>query len=447
VLSALVLAPLVWAVPSAALAAVPHSPGSNAEHPSPGRAGVPNARRRATGITGLTPVFKCEKPGTSHTVKVTVDLSGVKETGTYSTKHKTDFSLTVKGTPKFTLKLGFAGDVTCTGAVYYTAPLADTPFLLKIGPKLTFSAEGEVDASFTWSPYFDLGLKFAGGHLTHSLTVKNGGGMNFTGSGTASLWLALDATVETPKKVAGVEVTVGPQVSATITADSGSHSICWSGSLTGDIELQGWLHVFRFVEVKLDTKETQIGKAQKLTGGCTTTAPTIVFDGSPGTGAPPATLGPYTMQPFAADPTAEGTLESEVTGPTGPISFDSQLQHDLVGSDWETWSNGYTGDVYENDTALPDGDFEVTVTLPPGTGAFYAYAEPDEFEDFDMSATAQDGTTSGPLTVYGEAGAQYFGFYATCGHTLQTVTFTDSGGDQAMAVGEFGIAPECRSGG
>jgi hypothetical protein len=149
------------------------------------------------------------------------------------------------------------------------------------------------------------------------------------------------------------------------------------------------------------------------------------------------------MESFGTDPSDEGTDESQVDGPTGPITFDTSLQHDLVGSTWQTWSNGYGGDVYEDDNTLYDGSYEVTITLPPNTGAFYAYAEPDEFEDFNMSATAQDGTTSGQTAVYGESGAQFFGFYASCGHTITTVTFTDGAGDQAMAIGEFGIAPAC----
>jgi hypothetical protein len=170
--------------------------------------------------------------------------------------------------------------------------------------------------------------------------------------------------------------------------------------------------------------------------------PAITFDGAPGTGAPPATLGPYTMQPFAADTSDEGTDETAVGGPTGAITFDSPLQHDYVGDLWQTWSNDYAGDVYEDDyNTEPDGTYEITVTLPPGTGAFYAYAEPDIFEDFDLSATAQDGTTSGATNVFGNSGAQYFGFYASCGNTLDTVTFTDSPLDGALAIGEFGIAP------
>jgi hypothetical protein len=172
--------------------------------------------------------------------------------------------------------------------------------------------------------------------------------------------------------------------------------------------------------------------------------PKSTFDGSPGTGPPPSTMGPYTMQSFGTDATPEGEDVSGVDGPTGEITFDNPLQHDLAGDDWQTWSNGYSGDVYEDDTADDDtSDYEVTITLPPKTGAFYLYAEPGDFEDFDMSATADDGTTSGDTTVYGQAGAQYFGFYAPCGQSLSSVEVTDTAGDIAMAVGEFGIAPTC----
>lgn len=180
-------------------------------------------------------------------------------------------------------------------------------------------------------------------------------------------------------------------------------------------------------------------------GGPHPTGPVTFFDGSAGTGSPPSTLGPYVMQPFPSDETDEGTLESQLDGPTGPITFDQPLDHEFVGSGWKTWSNGYASDAYADDNQLSDGSYAVTITLPPNTGAFYVYAEPNEFEDFDMSATAADGTTSGDTTVFGDSGAQYFGFYASCGHTLSSVTVRDTGGDTAMAIGEFGIAPACSS--
>ena len=160
----------------------------------------------------------------------------------------------------------------------------------------------------------------------------------------------------------------------------------------------------------------------------------IVFNGSPGTGSPPATLGGYPMTAFGADSRPLNTDVTTVTSPIeGNVAFNPALEHEQVGNGWATWSNGYTGDVYFA------GGSSVALTLPAGTTAFYLYAEPNEFESFDVSATAQDGTTSGPVSVYGDAGAQYFGFYGTSGDTIETITVSNAD-PQGFAVGEFGIS-------
>jgi hypothetical protein len=159
----------------------------------------------------------------------------------------------------------------------------------------------------------------------------------------------------------------------------------------------------------------------------------IVFDGSAGTGAPPATLGGNSMTQFGLDPQALGsTVVSGVTDPAGTIGFAPGLSHTRVGQDWATWSNGYTGDVYYT------GGNQITLTLPAGTKAFSFYAEPNQFAAFSVEATAQDGTTSGPIAVQGEAGAQNFGFYATGSQTLSSITVTTAD-PTGFAVGEFGI--------
>jgi hypothetical protein len=393
-------------------------------------------REGLAGIGPFEPSFKCEKPGHSHAVKVVVDLSDVHIDPQYNRQHPTDLKLDISGRPTFTLSVDFKGNVECTAETTVTVPLGETGLELKIGPKLTFTADGEVDAGFTWQPTIDFGFtlnRHGFTNVVHSL--KNGGGIDFTGKGTASLSLGVDATVQTDGGVAGIEGFLGPVLTATVTADSATGTTCWSGTLSGEADFKAFVDVFHFLQAKVEY-DKEFGD-RKLAGGCTA----IVFDGSPGTKAPPATLGPYTMKTFPPDPTPEGTAESQISGPTGIVKFDSTLTHDLVGSDWRTWSNGYTSDVYANLTSLPDGSFEITVTLPRGTGAFYAYAEPNTFKDFDMSASAKDGPGSGPVTVFGKAGAKYFGFYATCGHTVSSVTLTDSGGDSAMAIGEFGIAP------
>ena len=393
-------------------------------------------RFRPAGLGSFEPSFDCEKPGTSDSVNVEVDLSDLHLSHTYDKNHPTQLKLDISGTPRFSLVFNFKGDVECTAEALATIPLGESGLELEIGPKFTFTASGEVNADFTWAPTIDFGFTLDSHGFTNVVhTLSNGGGIDFTGKGKASLLFGLDTTVQTVGGLAGIEGVIGPELTATVTTDSETGATCWSANLHGEADLSAFVKVFHFLQAKVEY-DKEFGDRQ-LAGNCTS----IVFDGSPGTVAPPATLGPYTMQAFGTDPTAEGTIESQVTGPTGTIDFDSPLQHDLVGDYWATWSNGYAGDVYEDDSELPDGDFEITVTLPADTGAFYAYAEPNLFEDFDMSASAQDGPSSGNITVAGDSGAQYFGFYATCGHSIKSVTYTDSGGDTAMAIGEFGIAP------
>lgn len=180
------------------------------------------------------------------------------------------------------------------------------------------------------------------------------------------------------------------------------------------------------------TTNSSSGQTVSATINCTGSS-CIAFNGSPGTDPPPATLGPYTMTPFGADTAADGAIVTGVNDPAGNITFSPALTHTLVGTGWATWSHGYTGDVYFVTPSQP-----ITITMPAGTKAFYTYAEPDTRSPFNVEATAQDGTTSGPVEVNGDFGAKYFGFYGTGDAEIQTVTVstTDTAG---LAVGEFGI--------
>jgi hypothetical protein len=186
---------------------------------------------------------------------------------------------------------------------------------------------------------------------------------------------------------------------------------------------------------------TESGSTVSTTFTCAGTSCTegeIVFDGSPGTAAPPATLGPYTMTPFGLDAQTIGANVTGVSGPAGTIGFSPVLNHDRIGQGWATWSHGYTGDVYDTfDSGAPDPT-QATITLPAGTKAFYFYAEPQQFGTFSVEATAQDGTTSGPISVVGNSGARYFGFYGTGSATLSSITVTTAD-PTGFAVGEFGI--------
>jgi hypothetical protein len=163
------------------------------------------------------------------------------------------------------------------------------------------------------------------------------------------------------------------------------------------------------------------------------TAPPIVFDGSPGTGPPPATLGSCPMTAFGADPQPPGMVSSVAAPGGGSVTFSSPLNHTTVGSGWATWSNGYTGDVY-----VISGTSPVTLTMPSNTYAFSLYAEPDHYHVFTVTATTQDGTTSGAVPVNGYHGAQYFGFYTTSSAS-PILSVTVSTTDTSMAIGEFEI--------
>ena len=114
----------------------------------------------------------------------------------------------------------------------------------------------------------------------------------------------------------------------------------------------------------------------------------INFDGSPGTAAPPATLGGYTMVPFGDDTRAVPGSVTTVPGPDGDVTFEATKGHADIPIGWATWSHGYTGDVYSTSGTT------TTMTLPANTVAFYFYGEPNVFSTFTMTATADDGTTS-----------------------------------------------------
>lgn len=165
----------------------------------------------------------------------------------------------------------------------------------------------------------------------------------------------------------------------------------------------------------------------------------ILVDTSPGTGAPPSTLGGYAMQAFPADPTAEGTMTTQLTPPaaapvTGNLNFTSAVEHMKAGSVWDTWSHGYTGDVYFN----ADHDLMI-FQLPVGTLAFSLYVQPNLKDDFQFGVVS--GVTVTLLNINGNGGARYVGFYTddlldplTFAYVQQTTNDSDG-----FAVGEFMI--------
>jgi hypothetical protein len=210
-----------------------------------------------------------------------------------------------------------------------------------------------------------------------------------------------------------------------------------TNTIEGDCSTSGNCTTTQETDVNgVQTTNTSSGQDVNSSIDCTgssCTASGIAFDGSPGTAAPPATLGGYTMTPFGPDPQPTGTTVTGVSDPAGTITFSQPLIHSTVGNGWSTWSHGYTGDVYWNTDGSP-----ITITMPAGTKAFYLYAEPNTFDVFDVQATAQDGTTSGPVPVQGNSGARYFGFSGTGDAEIATITVTTTD-TTGIGIGEFGI--------
>lgn len=179
-------------------------------------------------------------------------------------------------------------------------------------------------------------------------------------------------------------------------------------------------------------------------------AGSIQFDGSPGSAAPPSTLGPFSMTPFGDDGRPTHTTVTTVPAPTGGVlTFDRPVGHEKIGDGWGNWSHGYTADVYcttavncTGGTPGP-GEESLLMTLPTNTFAFYFYAESDKFATFHFTATAQDGTSSGAVPVTTPDGAKYFGFFSNDpSNPIVSITVTTdlTSTDFGFAIGEFGIS-------
>jgi hypothetical protein len=159
-----------------------------------------------------------------------------------------------------------------------------------------------------------------------------------------------------------------------------------------------------------------------------------------GTAAPPGVIGPYVVTPFDQAPQAaiaNGTAVTLIPGSPipGDVITSVPVTKQAIGAGWATWSHGYTGVVYT------EFGTTVTLTLPANTGAFYLYIEPNDFGTHSVTATANDGTTSGPIPVVGNSGANGFAFYtSTPGQYIATVTVDVDPGANGYAIGEFGAA-------
>ncbi len=163
--------------------------------------------------------------------------------------------------------------------------------------------------------------------------------------------------------------------------------------------------------------------------------PPVAFVSRPGTGAPPRRLGHYLMQSFRADPRPLDTFLRGAAGPAGTLAFAPALEHLRVSQGWGTGRNGYTGDAFY--TGISGRPLTITVTLPARTTAFYFYGQPDRAATLVVTATLQNGASSGPVSMSADSQARYLGFYGRDGAYLHSITITS--GD-AFAIGEFGMS-------
>lgn len=129
---------------------------------------------------------------------------------------------------------------------------------------------------------------------------------------------------------------------------------------------------------------------------------------------------------------------SELASPLGGIAFSPAVAKRQIGNGWTTWSNNYAGEVYAAANVS-----QLNITLPNSIKAFDFYAEPNVLDQFNISAIAQSGTVSNPLTqlVSGNAGARYYGFYSTDPlDPIRSIQISADPSAQGFAIGQLRVA-------
>ena len=162
-----------------------------------------------------------------------------------------------------------------------------------------------------------------------------------------------------------------------------------------------------------------------------------------GTVAPPTSVGGIPVTPFNVAPQAalaDDTIVTTIPGCpfAGGLTIATSVQKLTAPTSWSAvWGNGYTGPVFFSQPA------SATLTLPPGTTAFYFYSEPDQYGTYSVTAVTDSGTSSGaiPVTVGTSSGAANgFGFYADGGDSIKTITISVDASIDGYALAEFGIS-------
>jgi hypothetical protein len=155
-----------------------------------------------------------------------------------------------------------------------------------------------------------------------------------------------------------------------------------------------------------------------------------------GTAAPPATLDGYTMSAGSDGRATMSDVSFANVGGGRTVDFSNDVSLRRIGDGWATWSHGYTGPVYFNDSD------SLTMSFDTGeVGAFIVYVEPNQFAEFSFEITGRDAAGSSVVyntNILGDAGAQGFGFSAPAGGHITSVRVVNTDGNSGgFAVGEF----------
>jgi PKD repeat protein len=160
---------------------------------------------------------------------------------------------------------------------------------------------------------------------------------------------------------------------------------------------------------------------------------------STGTDEPPPGVCGYGLTPFdQAAQAAIPDLSPVTTIPGSPLpgnlTSSETLSKYTVPSSWATWSHQYAGPVFYRN------GISTTLTLPPETGAFLFYVEPNAFGTVNVIVTTETGMSAPATPVSGTGGAMGFAFCSQTGEALAAVTIALPPGSAGFAIGEFSIA-------
>ena len=144
-------------------------------------------------------------------------------------------------------------------------------------------------------------------------------------------------------------------------------------------------------------------------------------------------------------PGAEGSMLNSLSGPYGvTISFNTSVEHLIVGSLWDSWASTY-GNPIGLDILYYDGLNNMTLSFSKNINAFGFELQPNLKSTFSYTMTLSDGTTQ-TQAVDGDGGAKTFGFTGGDVSSISIInTVPDS--DDGFAIGRMylsspGAVPE-----